>query len=167
MRCEHHCGACRSSNRRRKWLDFDDYVGWLASSDQESRNRVCKRREPLQCRSPRRCRYTNAPQRSQRLDVAADYEKGDGEECCRCRALPGTGRPCERRDSPRGWCGSRSSLVAARQFNIVPALKHLAYCQMKAQDERSTKEGAVFWSARSRDPCGTGSALGGVRCQRF
>ncbi len=30
-------------------------------------------------------------------------------------------RSCERRDTPRGWCRSRSSLVAARQFNIVPA----------------------------------------------
>ena len=29
------------------------------------------------------------------------------------------------------------------------------------------KDGAGFWSARSGDPCGTGSALGGVRCQRF
>jgi SnoaL-like protein len=28
---------------------------------------------------------------------------------------------------------------------------------LKAQDERSTKEEAVFWSARSRDPCGAGS----------
>jgi hypothetical protein len=45
--------------------------------------------------------------------VAADYEKGDGKGCCRCRPLPGTGRSCERRDPPRGWCGSRSSLVAA------------------------------------------------------
>src|SRR5580700_5107675 len=34
-------------------------------------------------------------------------------------------------------------------------------------DERSTKDGAAFWSARSGDPCGTGSALGGVGCQRF
>jgi len=27
MRCEHHCGACRSANRRRKWFSFDDYEG--------------------------------------------------------------------------------------------------------------------------------------------
>ena len=39
------------------------------------------------------------------------------EGCCRCRALPGTGRSCERRDTPRGWCRSGSSLVAAR---LVP-----------------------------------------------
>ncbi len=38
----YHCGACRSSNRRRKWLHFDDYEGWLEFSDPESRNRVCK-----------------------------------------------------------------------------------------------------------------------------
>ena len=37
----------------------------------------------------------------------------------------------------------------------------------RRNDERSTKDGAVFWSARSGDPCGTGSALGCVRCQRF
>ena len=47
MRCEHHCGACRSANRRRKWLDFDDYEGWLEFSNPESRNRVCKRWHPL------------------------------------------------------------------------------------------------------------------------
>src|SRR5271165_7414064 len=39
--------------------------------------------------------------------------------------------------------------------------------KLEAQDERTTKEGAASWSARSRDPCGTGCALGGVRCQRF
>ena len=42
---------------------------------------------------------------------AADYEKGDGKGYCRCRSLPGTGRSCERRDSPRGWRRSSSSLV--------------------------------------------------------
>jgi NAD(P)-dependent dehydrogenase (short-subunit alcohol dehydrogenase family) len=31
----------------RKWLDFDDYEGWLEFSDPESRNRVRKRRHPL------------------------------------------------------------------------------------------------------------------------
>ena len=44
-------------------------------------------------------------------DLAAGCEKGDGEGCCRCRSLPGTGRSCERRDSPRGWCRSRSAVV--------------------------------------------------------
>jgi hypothetical protein len=28
-----------------------------------------------------------------------------------CRSLPGTGRSCERRDTPRGWWRSGSSLV--------------------------------------------------------
>jgi NAD(P)-dependent dehydrogenase (short-subunit alcohol dehydrogenase family) len=36
-------------------------------------------------------RYTDAPERSQGLDVAADDERGDGEGNCRCRSLPGTG----------------------------------------------------------------------------
>ena len=30
--------------------DFDDYEGWLEFSNPESRNRVCQRRHPLQCR---------------------------------------------------------------------------------------------------------------------
>ncbi len=37
-------------------------------------------------------------------------KKGDGKGYCRCRPLSGTGRSCERRDSPR-WCRSRSTLV--------------------------------------------------------
>src|SRR6516162_8660656 len=49
---------------------------------------------------------------------------------------------------------------------IIKSLQQTAV-KLKAQDERSATEAAVFWSARSRDPCGTGSALGGVRCQRF
>ena len=49
---------------------------------------------------------------------AAGYEKGVGKGHCGCRSLPGAGRSCERRDSPRGWRGSGSSLVAAREFNI-------------------------------------------------
>jgi enoyl-CoA hydratase/carnithine racemase len=44
--------------------------------------------------------------------------------------------------------------------------------KLRRQDERSAKErstkvGAEFFSARSGDPRGAGSALGGVRCQRF
>ena len=113
-RCEHHCGTCRSSNRRYKWLSFDDYKGRLEFSNPESRNRVCKRWHPLQCRGTRRCGYTNAQGCSQGLGVAANYENGDGKGCCRCRSLPGTSRSCKRRDPPRGWCCSRSSLVAAR-----------------------------------------------------
>jgi hypothetical protein len=34
-----------------------------------------------------------------RLYVAADYEKGDGEGCCRCRSSLGTGRSCAERFS--------------------------------------------------------------------
>src|ERR1035438_4355573 len=45
------------------------------------------------------------------VDVAAGYEKGDGKGYCRCRSLPGAGRSCERRDTPRGWRRSGSSLV--------------------------------------------------------
>src|ERR1700722_6253692 len=51
-------------------------------------------------------------------------------------------------------------------YTLIP-LEHLASVKLEAEDERPTKEGAVFWSAGSRDPCGTRSALGGVRCQRF
>ena len=47
VRCEHHRGACRSANRRKQWLDFDDYKGRVEFSDAESRNRVCQRRHPL------------------------------------------------------------------------------------------------------------------------
>src|SRR3984957_17400183 len=68
--------------------------------------------------------------------LAAAYEKGDGEACCRCRSLPGTGRSCERRDTPRGWCRSGSSLVAARQFNIVPAACLSVICEVVQADTR-------------------------------
>jgi NAD(P)-dependent dehydrogenase (short-subunit alcohol dehydrogenase family) len=45
--CEYHRGACRPANSERKWLDVDDYEGWLKFSDPESRNRVCKGRHSL------------------------------------------------------------------------------------------------------------------------
>ena len=41
-------------------------------------------------------------------------KKSDGKGCCRCRSVPGTSRSCERRDSPRGWCRSCSSLVGSK-----------------------------------------------------
>jgi NADP-dependent 3-hydroxy acid dehydrogenase YdfG len=44
-----------------KCLGFDDYEGRLERSDPESRNRVRKRRHPLQRRSPRRRRLATAP----------------------------------------------------------------------------------------------------------
>jgi len=50
------------------------------------------------------------------------------------------------------------SVAAVGAFLIVTAGVVFSQSQivnLKAQDERSTKEGAVFWSARSRDPCGT------------
>jgi|ERR1035438_2220850 len=71
------------------------------------------------------------------VDVAAGYEKGDGKGYCRCRSLPGTGRSCERRDTPRGWCRSGSSLVAARQFNIVPAACPPVICEAVQADTRA------------------------------
>jgi NAD(P)-dependent dehydrogenase (short-subunit alcohol dehydrogenase family) len=43
-----------------KCLGFDDYEGRLERSDPESRNRVRKRRHPLQRRSPRRRRLATA-----------------------------------------------------------------------------------------------------------
>ena len=43
-----------------KCLGFDDYEGRLGRSDPESRNRVRKRRHPLQRRSPRRRRLATA-----------------------------------------------------------------------------------------------------------
>src|ERR1700687_2385547 len=111
MRCEHHRGAARPANRRRKWLGFDDHEGWVEFSNSESRSRVCKGRHPLQCRGTRRSGYANAPEQSQRLG-ATGRKKGDGEGYCRCGSLPGKGRSCERRDTPRGWRGSGASLVA-------------------------------------------------------
>jgi NAD(P)-dependent dehydrogenase (short-subunit alcohol dehydrogenase family) len=44
-------------------------------------------------------------------NLAIEYAKDDSKGCCRRRSLPGTGRSCERRDTPRGWCRSGSSLV--------------------------------------------------------
>ncbi len=38
-------------------------------------------------------------------------------------AKPGSGSPRERRDTPSGLCRSGPSLVAAKQFNIVPAAR--------------------------------------------
>ena len=32
------------------------------------------------------------------------------------RTLPGTRRPCERRDTPRGWCRAGSSLVKNKRI---------------------------------------------------
>jgi serine/threonine protein kinase len=76
----------------------------------------------------------------------------------------------------------------AREAQVIAALNHSHICQIydvgldylvmelvdgapvkgpKAQNERSTKEGTVFQGAGSGDPCGTGPALGGVRCQRL
>ena len=36
----------------------------------------------------------------------------------RCRSLPRTGRSCERRDTPRGWCRSGSSLVGRNDIEL-------------------------------------------------
>ena len=47
MRCEHHCGACRSANRRRKWFVSMITKGGLNSATHESRNRVCQGRHSL------------------------------------------------------------------------------------------------------------------------
>ena len=65
---------------------------------------------------------------------ATAYEKGNGKRCCRCRSLPGTGRSCERRDTPLGRCRSGSSLVAARRFNIVPAACLPVICEVVQAD---------------------------------
>lgn len=83
-------------------------------------------------------------------------KKGDGEGYCRCRSVPGTGRSCERRDPPRGWCRSHSSLVAARQFNIVPAACPPIICEAVQADARAKQHVAtaiqseylavMFWS---------------------
>ena len=62
--------------------------------------------------------------------TSAGREKGDGKGYCRCGSLPGTGRSCERRDSPRGWRRSGSSLVAARQFNTAPAARLPVICEV-------------------------------------
>ena len=50
-----------------QWLGFDDYERRPEYGDPESRNRVCKRRDPLQRRSSRRCGHTNAQGRFQGL----------------------------------------------------------------------------------------------------
>ena len=61
--------------------------------------------------------------------------------CIRCRSLPGTGRSCERRDTPRGWCRSGSSLVAARQFNVGPAACLPVICEVVQAGTRPKTNG--------------------------
>src|ERR1035441_593519 len=61
---------------------------------------------------------------------------------------------CEIKRSLLHWI--RSDLTARHTYPYFRRTT-LASVKLGAQDGRSTKEGAVFWSARSRDPCCTGS----------
>src|SRR3984957_17353379 len=51
-------------------------------------------------------------------NLAIEYAKDDGKGYRRCSSLPGKSRSRERRDTPRGWICSGSSVVAARRCQI-------------------------------------------------
>src|SRR5580698_6165834 len=99
------------------------------------------------------------------------------------RLLRGPGRDtdlgacgCALSDSPLVWTVQHRSALIVDALRSAPerrAKEVAAYyviangiwliVKLEARDERSANNGAGFWSARARDPCGTGSALGGVR----
>ncbi len=47
VRFNHHCRTCRSADRRRQCLSFDDDEGRPECRDSESGDRVCQRRYPI------------------------------------------------------------------------------------------------------------------------